>query len=152
MDRETSASAPDNRRGVPSAGDARGETDECRHLIKKEVSEALDRLENNTFGLCEACGDPISEDRLEAMPYARYCTTCGERLDPIFLGTCRSASGQNEFPIRRQSDVIPIQEDEPAADEVEPDMMVPRVPQTDESHQQASQDLDDPIISGASEA
>ncbi|MHB8511559.1 MAG: TraR/DksA family transcriptional regulator [Actinomycetota bacterium] len=30
-------------------------------------------LEKGTYGLCETCGHPISEDRLEAFPAARFC-------------------------------------------------------------------------------
>ncbi len=38
-----------------------------------DVARALDKLDAGTYGLCEACGEPISADRLEAMPAARYC-------------------------------------------------------------------------------
>lgn len=38
-----------------------------------EVQSALKRLDGGTYGLCEACAQPISEARLEAMPAARYC-------------------------------------------------------------------------------
>jgi DnaK suppressor protein len=38
-----------------------------------DVEHALKRLDDGTYGLCEACGQPISDDRLEAMPAARFC-------------------------------------------------------------------------------
>ena len=38
-----------------------------------DVARALDKLDAGTYGLCEACGQPIGADRLEAMPAARYC-------------------------------------------------------------------------------
>jgi DnaK suppressor protein len=38
-----------------------------------EVQAALERLEAGTYGICEICGKPIAEGRLEAMPAARYC-------------------------------------------------------------------------------
>ena len=38
-----------------------------------DVARALDKLDAGTYGLCEACGEPIGADRLEAMPAARYC-------------------------------------------------------------------------------
>ncbi len=38
-----------------------------------EVEHALRRLDEGTYGLCEACGKPISDDRLEAQPAARFC-------------------------------------------------------------------------------
>src|SRR5205085_11014546 len=37
------------------------------------VDRALRRLDDGTYGLCEACGNAISDDRLEAMPAARFC-------------------------------------------------------------------------------
>jgi DnaK suppressor protein len=38
-----------------------------------DVALALEKLDAGTYGLCEACGDAIGPDRLEAMPAARYC-------------------------------------------------------------------------------
>ena len=38
-----------------------------------EVQAALDRLEDGTYGRCEACGRPIGDDRLGALPATRYC-------------------------------------------------------------------------------
>jgi RNA polymerase-binding transcription factor DksA len=38
-----------------------------------EVQAALERLEAGTYGICEICGKPIAEERLKAMPAARYC-------------------------------------------------------------------------------
>ena len=38
-----------------------------------EVQAALDRLEEGTYGRCEACGRPIGGERLAALPATRYC-------------------------------------------------------------------------------
>lgn len=38
-----------------------------------ECDAALQRLDAGRYGLCEECGKPISEERLEALPSARYC-------------------------------------------------------------------------------
>ena len=38
-----------------------------------DVERALRRLDDGTYGRCEACGNAISDDRLEAMPAARFC-------------------------------------------------------------------------------
>ena len=38
-----------------------------------DVEHALQRLDDGTYGTCEACGQPIGDDRLEALPAARFC-------------------------------------------------------------------------------
>jgi DnaK suppressor protein len=38
-----------------------------------EVNRALAKVDAGTYGLCERCGEPIAEARLEAMPATRYC-------------------------------------------------------------------------------
>ena len=38
-----------------------------------DVEHALRRLDEGTYGTCEACGRPIDEERLEALPAARLC-------------------------------------------------------------------------------
>jgi DnaK suppressor protein len=44
-------------------------------LIKK-IKKALDRIENNTFGVYEKCGEEISVKRLEARPVTTQCIDC----------------------------------------------------------------------------
>ena len=41
-----------------------------------DVDDALERVEQGTYGLCERCGRPIPEGRLEARPVARTCVAC----------------------------------------------------------------------------
>lgn len=38
----------------------------------KEIQDALDRIERKVYGICELTGENIAEERLEAVPYARY--------------------------------------------------------------------------------
>jgi RNA polymerase-binding protein DksA len=45
-----------------------------------EIHDALARIEQGTFGRCENCGKPISKERLDALPYARYCVQCARKL------------------------------------------------------------------------
>jgi RNA polymerase-binding protein DksA len=50
--------------------------------VLRAIDAALQRIESGTFGICESCGQPISEERLEAIPYATQCIDCrrkGER-------------------------------------------------------------------------
>lgn len=51
-----------------------------RRLLKM-VNEALERLEQGNYGHCVACEDEINPRRLEAVPWARYCLHCQERLE-----------------------------------------------------------------------
>ena len=43
-----------------------------------DVDEALDRVEEETYGVCIICGDLIEEGRLEAAPIAKYHVSCKE--------------------------------------------------------------------------
>jgi DnaK suppressor protein len=49
--------------------------DRERKLIMK-IREALDRIETDTYGLCEECDEEISEQRLMARPVATLCIDC----------------------------------------------------------------------------
>jgi DnaK suppressor protein len=44
----------------------------------QRIEEALERLEEGTFGYCFECGDEISERRLRALPFAVRCKDCEE--------------------------------------------------------------------------
>ena len=49
-------------------------TQEGRFLYHLE--RALERIENNNYGLCHECENEIGKERLEAVPHARLCITC----------------------------------------------------------------------------
>jgi DnaK suppressor protein len=46
------------------------------HKLIKKVKKALDRIENETFGICEKCGEDISVERLKARPVTTQCIEC----------------------------------------------------------------------------
>src|SRR6516164_1842973 len=46
---------------------------ENQDRILDEVNDALARIDEGTFGRCENCGQEISIQRLNALPYARHC-------------------------------------------------------------------------------
>ena len=50
-----------------------------QHLGK--VEEALQRIEKETFGYCEECGQKIDEKRLLIQPVTTYCIICKESLE-----------------------------------------------------------------------
>ncbi len=41
--------------------------------VLAEIDAALARIEAGTYGVCQACGRPIGEERLEALPWAMLC-------------------------------------------------------------------------------
>jgi RNA polymerase-binding protein DksA len=57
----------------------RGEVDALVGSLRETLSDidnALAKIDTGTYGICEQCGRPIGEDRLEAMPAARLCIEC----------------------------------------------------------------------------
>jgi DnaK suppressor protein len=46
---------------------------ENQQEILADVLDALDRIQQGTFGRCEECGQEIPKRRLDAVPYTRYC-------------------------------------------------------------------------------
>ena len=42
----------------------------------RAIDEALERIGNKTFGLCEECGKKVSKVRLTALPYVKNCIEC----------------------------------------------------------------------------
>jgi len=54
---------------------------ENERIRLKEVDEALDRIANKAYGVCEECGGPISLKRLEVRPVAKYCVPCLTKLE-----------------------------------------------------------------------
>lgn len=43
-----------------------------------QIDNALLRVQNGTFGVCETCGNQINENRLQVIPFANLCITCAE--------------------------------------------------------------------------
>lgn len=44
----------------------------------RNLTQALERMRQGTFGECAECGNDIEAKRLEAIPWARYCLKCQE--------------------------------------------------------------------------
>jgi DnaK suppressor protein len=49
--------------------------------LLKNVQAALARIDDETYGTCLRCDEPIPEKRLNALPWAAYCVSCQENLD-----------------------------------------------------------------------
>jgi DnaK suppressor protein len=54
--------------------------DRERKLIGK-ITEALARIDDGTFGICEECGEDISEERLKARPMTTLCIDCKTKAE-----------------------------------------------------------------------
>jgi DnaK suppressor protein len=54
--------------------------DRERQLIGK-INEALARMDEGTFGLCESCEEPIEPKRLDVRPVSTLCVACKERQE-----------------------------------------------------------------------
>jgi len=56
---------------------------EMKYEQYKDIADAFRKLQNNTYGLCEECGEEIDIKRLQVNPLARYCITCKTRKEEI---------------------------------------------------------------------
>lgn len=62
-----------------------------RHVAElREIESALRRIDSGTYGSCVDCGEPISHERLDAVPAAARCLNCQTRME--------SASPTARFP------------------------------------------------------
>jgi DnaK suppressor protein len=50
------------------------------HLIKK-IKSALVKIDDGSFGICEACGEDIAMSRLKARPVTSYCIRCKTQME-----------------------------------------------------------------------
>ena len=76
--------------GIPDIGDEASDLSNRQLLLSLneadrakllEIEEALERIEEGSYGICEECGEPISIKRLEVKPTAIYCVECKSRLE-----------------------------------------------------------------------
>jgi DnaK suppressor protein len=59
-----------------------------RHLgaqrkVLQKIEQALSKLDNSTYGICEECGEKINPKRLEVMPFAVLCRDCKEKSEQL---------------------------------------------------------------------
>jgi RNA polymerase-binding protein DksA len=71
--------------GFADSGQVTAERGEVEALVGtlrdtlNDIDAALAKFDAGTYGICESCGQPIAEARLEAMPAARLCITCASK-------------------------------------------------------------------------
>ena len=49
------------------------------YTLIREIIEAISRIDHGTFGICESCGEQITEKRLRVNPMSRLCLQCQVR-------------------------------------------------------------------------
>jgi DnaK suppressor protein len=57
-----------------------GQTHNDRGLLAL-VDAALERIKDGTYGECQQCHEELSQKRLEAVPWTRYCINCQEKQE-----------------------------------------------------------------------
>jgi phage/conjugal plasmid C-4 type zinc finger TraR family protein len=75
-----------------------------------EVTEALKRLENQTYSICEMCGKTIPKARLEVIPFARLCIKCQETSEKENRNPRRQT--QQLFPQFQETEDVEADADE----------------------------------------
>jgi DnaK suppressor protein len=56
---------------------------EMKYAQYKDIADAFRKLQNNTYGLCEECGEEIDIKRLAVNPLARYCVACKTKKEQL---------------------------------------------------------------------
>lgn len=51
------------------------------HKLLYELDDALKKIEEGTFGICEECKSYITKTRLKVVPYAKFCVSCQEKKE-----------------------------------------------------------------------
>ena len=49
--------------------------------MRAQVSKAIERLQDGTYGICTSCAEPIGKLRLQAFPRATECLACKQRAE-----------------------------------------------------------------------
>ena len=50
-------------------------------MLIRKIQQALERIEDGTFGICEECGEDIPIKRMKARPVTTLCILCKSRLE-----------------------------------------------------------------------
>lgn len=81
VQREQSVADPGDLSLQDATGDQQISILEIRNRMRNQLDEALRRLDEGTYGICEDCGAQISPERLKAVPFARRCVNCQRQAE-----------------------------------------------------------------------
>lgn len=68
----------DTAHATAEVGEVRALEGNLRETLE-QIERALAKLDEGTYGICEDCGEPIGDARLEALPMTRWCISCAPR-------------------------------------------------------------------------
>jgi RNA polymerase-binding protein DksA len=69
---------PEDLANLTMSDDLRKKIYDSEFQKLKEIEEALERIATGKYGICEKCGGPIEEERLELIPWTKYCSSCSK--------------------------------------------------------------------------
>jgi len=80
---------------------ALGLLDSERKLLH-EINEALQRIDDGIYGICDGTGEPIPKARLEASPWARYCVAYARQIELGLVKIDQEEEGEQEEKKKRR--------------------------------------------------
>jgi RNA polymerase-binding protein DksA len=57
--------------------------EENEERLLEAIDAALTRIDDGAYGICSACGQPIGEERLEALPWTTQCIDCKRKEERL---------------------------------------------------------------------
>jgi DnaK suppressor protein len=97
---------------------------ESERTLLREIDEALDRIEQGTYGVCLGTGEAIDKARLRARPWAKYCIAYARLIEKGLVPRDEPApkageeEGEGEAEPEAEGEAEPDAEAEPAEEEV----------------------------------
>jgi RNA polymerase-binding protein DksA len=93
---------------------------ESERTLLAEINGALERIDNNTYGVCLGTGQPIGAARLKARPWSKYCIEYAKLLEKgLVQPKEESSENQDEEAPAPSSDEAPEEEEEFVEEEPE---------------------------------
>jgi RNA polymerase-binding transcription factor DksA len=89
---------------------------ESERQLLKEIDEALERIKNNTFGICLGTGKFIGKARLEARPWAKYCIDYAKQMEK---GLVRPVESRPAMESEEEAEEVEVEEEEVEEEPVE---------------------------------
>ncbi len=71
------------------------------------IEDALDRIEEGEYGICEQCEEEIAQARIDALPFTRLCVACQEELEK----EARFQRRVDDSRVPRRSNAVDLDDD-----------------------------------------